>query len=344
MSTKPILSIICGFFNSGRTKIINNIKFDDNISFLRNIKDFYYDDVDTFNAVEKSINSNRVTILQPNVKTQSRYFNFNVTNADKRILFIFRHPGISWLINQHKLRLMEKGTTYNKTLSQFIIGFNSFFCRYMEAMKGLGYYRVKFESLLEKKNLINKVSNHIGVDVSPIDGEHNSYFLSSELSDVESSINLVSQYDLDLIYDELRDYMDHFEYKRLSLESILYEFSQLMGYDSIVSCLGTIKRSIGVDLDGTLAHYDGWRGISYIGKPIQPIVDAALKKEREGYEIVILTARAADSRSIPIIKNWLRNHDLPNWRITDRKDSSMKQIWDDIAKPVQCNEGKFLKV
>ena len=83
MSTKPILSIICGFFNSGRTKIINNIKFDDNISFLRNIKDFYYDDVDTFNAVEKSINSNRVTILQPNVKTQSRYFNFNVTNADK---------------------------------------------------------------------------------------------------------------------------------------------------------------------------------------------------------------------------------------------------------------------
>jgi hypothetical protein len=27
---------------------------------------------------------------------------------------------------------------------------------------------------------------------------------------------------------------------------------------------------IGVDLDGTLAHYDGWKGIDHIGEPIKP--------------------------------------------------------------------------
>ena len=25
---------------------------------------------------------------------------------------------------------------------------------------------------------------------------------------------------------------------------------------------------IGVDLDGTLAHYDGWKGIEHVGPPI----------------------------------------------------------------------------
>ena len=29
---------------------------------------------------------------------------------------------------------------------------------------------------------------------------------------------------------------------------------------------------IGVDLDGTLAHYTGWRGEDHIGKPILPML------------------------------------------------------------------------
>lgn len=28
-----------------------------------------------------------------------------------------------------------------------------------------------------------------------------------------------------------------------------------------------------VDLDGTLAHYDGWRGEDHIGDPIPPMVE-----------------------------------------------------------------------
>ena len=342
MNNKPVLSIICGFFNSGKKNIIDCIKRDKSINFLDNIKEFYYEDVDSFNSVESSINSKRVTIIQPDVKIQHKYFNLNVTNAEKKILFVFRHPGISWFINQHKLRLIENGNPYHKTLSQYIIGFSSFFQKYMGAMKGIEYKRVRFEDLLNDDRSIFKIGNHLGVDISTLNDNHNGYFMESELEKIEQSINLISQEDLNIIYDELYDYMDNLNYKRLSLDDILYQFAQLMGYDSIISCLGTIRKSIGVDLDGTLAKYDGWKGISWIGEPIQPIVDAALNKEKEGYEIIILTARAGDSRSIPIIKNWLRNHNLPDWRITDRKDSSMKEIWDDLAKTVKLNQGVFL--
>lgn len=30
---------------------------------------------------------------------------------------------------------------------------------------------------------------------------------------------------------------------------------------------------IGVDLDGTLAHYDSWRGVDHIGAPVIPMLD-----------------------------------------------------------------------
>lgn len=344
MTTSPILSIICGFFDSGKKNIIDNVIFDDSIKFLKDIKDFYYNDVDAFNCVEESINNNRVTIIEPNVKIQHKYFNLNVTNADKRLLFVFRHPGISWFINQHKLKLIENGSSYTKTLNQYVIGFRSFFSRYMDGFKSVGFDKVCFENLLQKETSIRRLSKHIGVSMNSLNTNCNEYFTINELDKIESSINLISQEDLNIIYDELSEYMDHFNYKKLSLDDILYMFSQLMGYDSIISCLGSIKKSIGLDLDGTIAEYNGWKGISYIGNPIQPIIDAALEKEKEGYEIIILTARAADPRSIPIIKNWLRNHNLPNWRITDRKDSSMKEIWDDLAKTVKFNEGTFLHV
>ena len=29
---------------------------------------------------------------------------------------------------------------------------------------------------------------------------------------------------------------------------------------------------VGVDLDGTLAHWDGWKGVEHIGEPIQPMI------------------------------------------------------------------------
>lgn len=113
-------------------------------------------------------------------------------------------------------------------------------------------------------------------------------------------------------------------------------------YDSIVVQLATEHKSIAIDLDRTLAYFDGWDGIESIGKPIKSVVDRALAKEKEGYTIKIFTARAIDKRCIDPIKNWLKFYDLPNWEITNMKDPSMKEIWDDLAITIGNNTGEIL--
>lgn len=55
----------------------------------------------------------------------------------------------------------------------------------------------------------------------------------------------------------------------------------------------TGKEWIGFDLDGTLAKYDGWKGIDNIGEPVKPMVDLIKKLHDEGKVVKILTARVA---------------------------------------------------
>lgn len=49
----------------------------------------------------------------------------------------------------------------------------------------------------------------------------------------------------------------------------------------------------GFDLDGTLAKYDGWKGIDHIGEPVKPMVDLIKRMRDEGKVVKILTARVA---------------------------------------------------
>ena len=49
----------------------------------------------------------------------------------------------------------------------------------------------------------------------------------------------------------------------------------------------------GFDLDGTLAEYDKWEGISHIGKPVRPMVNLIKRMHAEGKVVKILTARVA---------------------------------------------------
>ena len=48
-----------------------------------------------------------------------------------------------------------------------------------------------------------------------------------------------------------------------------------MSAESVMASMdfhGHSKKWLGVDLDGTLAHYDGWKGIDHIGMPIVDVV------------------------------------------------------------------------
>ena len=49
----------------------------------------------------------------------------------------------------------------------------------------------------------------------------------------------------------------------------------------------------GFDLDGTLAKYNGWKGIDHIGEPVKPMVDLIKRMHDEGKVVKIMTARVA---------------------------------------------------
>lgn len=55
----------------------------------------------------------------------------------------------------------------------------------------------------------------------------------------------------------------------------------------------TGKGWYGFDLDGTLAKYDGWKGIDHIGEPVKPMVDLIKRMRGEGKVVKIMTARVA---------------------------------------------------
>lgn len=120
---------------------------------------------------------------------------------------------------------------------------------------------------------------------------------------------------------------------------------------------------IGVDLDGTLAEYHGWRPDGSIGDPIPLMVDRVRQWMREGVEVRIFTARIWPLRIVMprddmrqfsgantieseagkqamLIQEWSLNHLGRTLPITTQKDYQMIELWDDRAVGVICNTGK----
>lgn len=101
---------------------------------------------------------------------------------------------------------------------------------------------------------------------------------------------------------------------------------------------------IGVDLDGTLAHYDHWRGIEHIGAPIPLMLSRVKKWVARGDTVKIFTARVAvpepeRSAAIAAIHRWLAEQGLPALEVTNVKDLGMVELWDDRAIGVVVNTG-----
>lgn len=99
-----------------------------------------------------------------------------------------------------------------------------------------------------------------------------------------------------------------------------------------------MKPWIGVDLDGTLATYDGTtNGIGPIVKPMLAKVKTILNNGV--YDVRILTARAGVPELIPEVKQWLLDNGLPDLAITDKKDFAMVACYDDRAITIVPNTG-----
>jgi hypothetical protein len=102
-----------------------------------------------------------------------------------------------------------------------------------------------------------------------------------------------------------------------------------------------LLESVAVDLDGTLAKDSGWKGPEHIGEPVKPMLDLVKKLLDDGEEVVIFTARAHDGEKSTKdhIRDWLKDHDLPDLEITNEKRPDMEKFYDDKAVAVEKNRG-----
>ena len=115
---------------------------------------------------------------------------------------------------------------------------------------------------------------------------------------------------------------------------------------------------IGVDLDGTLAEYGGWKGPGHIGAPIAAMVNRVKRWVSEGREVRIFTARV-DGGGVALsmgdpngeqcrdvdnvrahIEAWCKEHIGVVLPITNVKDYGMIALWDDRAVHVKTNTGE----
>lgn len=112
---------------------------------------------------------------------------------------------------------------------------------------------------------------------------------------------------------------------------------------------------IGVDLDATLAMYDGFKGPGHIGDPIPVMVDRVKAWLAEGREVRIFTARVGacmvineqgvqDTNSFAEearkhIVEWCIKHIGVELPVTATKDFGMVELWDDRCVQVQPNTG-----
>jgi hypothetical protein len=111
---------------------------------------------------------------------------------------------------------------------------------------------------------------------------------------------------------------------------------------------------IGVDLDGTLAHYDELRSIDHIGEPLMPMVARVKAWLAEGRTVKIFTARVSgigcldlytgtpltEEHVIAPIKAWCKLHLGRELEVTNVKDYLMIELWDDRAIQVISNTGE----
>jgi len=105
---------------------------------------------------------------------------------------------------------------------------------------------------------------------------------------------------------------------------------------------------IGVDLDGTLAHYESF-GDGGIGAPIKPMVRRIKHYLKQGKDVRILTARAATFDDAELLKQTARIDQFcaeqfgQVLRITASKDSHMYMLLDDRAMQVILNKGILVR-
>jgi hypothetical protein len=128
----------------------------------------------------------------------------------------------------------------------------------------------------------------------------------------------------------------------------------------VFATMSEVKMWIGVDLDGTLAYADDdakWNRY-HIGDPIPAMAERVREAILSGERIKIFTARVGTGAGFSpvsgyedtqefadqqreMIQDWTEEHFGVRLEVTAQKDWAMKELWDDRAKEVVKNTGRF---
>ena len=110
---------------------------------------------------------------------------------------------------------------------------------------------------------------------------------------------------------------------------------------------------IGVDLDGTLAHYSGWVSTQHIGAPIPAMVKRVKLWLAQGRTVKIFTARmhghgapligGGTEDALTPIQAWCREHIGQELEVTNMKDFGMIELYDDRCVQVEANTGRLIE-
>jgi hypothetical protein len=97
---------------------------------------------------------------------------------------------------------------------------------------------------------------------------------------------------------------------------------------------------IGIDLDGTLAHYTPGEGT--IGRPLKPMVTRINELVSVGQSARIVTARGATQTMRLDVYCWLFKTFGFCLPVQNFKCFAMLELWDDRARQVVYNTGEFM--
>jgi hypothetical protein len=122
-----------------------------------------------------------------------------------------------------------------------------------------------------------------------------------------------------------------------------------------------MKEWYGVDFDGTIAEYHGFKGAGVLGKPIPLMLERVKRWLAEGKDVRIFTARVwhpdvtshvsehefntrmMEARAARnAIRSWCVEHVGQELPITCEKDYKMVRLFDDRAVQVEKNTGRLI--
>ena len=101
------------------------------------------------------------------------------------------------------------------------------------------------------------------------------------------------------------------------------------------------KDTIAVDLDKTLAYYDGNFKPGVIGEPIPKMLARVRQWIKDGETVVIFTARAHDPKEVEAVKRWCAKYVGQVLDVTNIKRPDFKVFYDDRAVGIIANTGEY---